>query len=96
MSTGISVVPMMTPEQRAQRARIAAHESWARTPDRSARTAPARRGLDERFLREARERLGEHATQRAVQEAADSARSAHFRRMALRSARVRAYNRGAT
>ena len=30
------------PTQRQLVARLAAHESWARTPDRTARTAPAR------------------------------------------------------
>lgn len=33
--------------------RIGAHESWARTVNRSARTAPARAALDQRFLTEA-------------------------------------------
>jgi hypothetical protein len=47
-----------TPASRSLQARIAAHESWARTADRAARTAPARAGLDARFQREARERLG--------------------------------------
>lgn len=34
-------------------ASIAAHESWANTPNRSARTAPARRALDQKFLEQA-------------------------------------------
>lgn len=33
-------------------ARLAAHESWARTADPTARTAPARRALLDRFERE--------------------------------------------
>ena len=41
----------LTPAQRAQRASIAAHESWARTENRSARTAPARNALFEKFER---------------------------------------------
>lgn len=32
---------MATPERRSQAARLAANTSWARTPDRQARTAPA-------------------------------------------------------
>ena len=55
---------MTTPASRSLQARIAAHESWARTADRAARTAPARAGLDARFQREARERLGPDATER--------------------------------
>lgn len=33
---------MATPAERSSAARIAANTSWARTPDRSERTAPAR------------------------------------------------------
>jgi hypothetical protein len=32
----------LTPEERKQRARIAGHESWARTKDRTKRTQPGR------------------------------------------------------
>jgi hypothetical protein len=32
----------LTPEERKQRARIAAHESWAATEDRTKRTQPGR------------------------------------------------------
>jgi len=39
----------LTPEQRSLRARIASHESWARTPDASARTAPGRKAFLDRF-----------------------------------------------
>ncbi len=60
-------------------ARIAAHESWARTTDRSARTAPARAGLDARFLREAD---GDPVR-------AEHLRKAYFARLALQSARSR-------
>jgi hypothetical protein len=38
--------------QQSLRARIAAAERWARTTDRAAQTAPARRGLRARFERE--------------------------------------------
>lgn len=62
-------------------ARAAVHESWARTPDRAARTAPARAGLYARFEREARERLGPDASDRAVADAAASARKAHYARL---------------
>jgi hypothetical protein len=69
-------------------AQIAAHESWARTPNRSERTAPARRAMLARFEKmvdpdgvypdDVREKM------------AESARKAHYRRMALKSAKVRA------
>ena len=58
------------------RARVAAHESWARTTDRSARTAPARAALDARFLADA----GGDPVR------AQHLRKAYFARLALRSA----------
>ena len=68
-------------------AQIAAHDSWARTVNRSARTAPARRAMMERF-----EKLvdpnGEFP-ENVRQQMAESARKAHYRRMALKSAKVR-------
>jgi hypothetical protein len=42
----------MTPEQRRRRARIAAHASWARTSDRTARTSAGTRAFLERFERQ--------------------------------------------
>jgi hypothetical protein len=62
-------------------ARMAAHQSWANTADRTARTAPAAQGLLAKFEREARERLGPDATERQVAEAAESARKAHYSRL---------------
>lgn len=41
-----------TPDERSLVARIASAERWGRTPDRSAATEPARRGLREKFARE--------------------------------------------
>jgi len=70
---------MMNETERRLRASIAAHGSWANTTDRSARTAAARRGLDEKFLREAE---GDPVR-------ADHLRRAHFARMALKSAQAR-------
>ena len=60
-------------------ASIAAHESWAHTEDRSARTAPARRALDEKFLTAA----GGDPVR------AEHLRKAHFQRLALKSAQSR-------
>lgn len=59
--------------------RIGAHESWARTTDRTARTAPARAALEQKFLDQAD---------------GDPVRAAHLRkayyaRLALKSAQAR-------
>lgn len=43
----------LTLEQRRIRAQIAAHTSWANTDDRTARTAPGRQAVIEKFEREA-------------------------------------------
>ncbi len=42
-------MPELTPEHRSLRASLAAHESWAYTHDRAARTANARKAADDRF-----------------------------------------------
>jgi hypothetical protein len=42
----------LTPSQRSQRARIAAHTRWAKEPDRVAATAPGRRAAFEKLLDE--------------------------------------------
>lgn len=74
---------------RSAAARIAGHESWAATPDRAARAARGARGLIARFEREARERLGPDATARQVTDAAESARKAHYVRLAAASVAAR-------
>jgi hypothetical protein len=66
---------------RSSAARLAAHESWARTPDRAARTSAARAGLLAKFEAEARERLGPEAGEAAIAAAAESARKAHYARI---------------
>lgn len=68
-------------------ARIAAHESWARTPDRTARTAPARAALMARFERDVDPDGILPPVDRARR--AESARRAHFTRLALASAKAR-------
>lgn len=60
-------------------ASIAAHESWANTTNRTARTAPARAALDAKFLE-----LADGDPERAAH-----LRKAHFARLALRSAQAR-------
>ena len=74
------------PEQsdRSLIASIAAHESWAATDDRSARTAPARAALDQKFL----DAAGGDPVRAA------SLRKAHFLRLARKSAQVRARKAG--
>jgi len=78
----------------SSQARIAAHTSWAKTADRSARTAPAHRGLADKFLREARERLGPDATDRQVADAAESARTAHYLAMSAKGHAAKRAKRG--
>lgn len=65
--------------ERQLAAQIAAHESWAQTPDRSARTAPARAARDAKFL--------EQADGDPVR--AEHLRKAYFKRLALKSAQSR-------
>lgn len=65
--------------ERRLAARIGAEVSWANTPNRSARTAPARAALDAKFLAEA---------------GGDPVRAAHYRKayfckLALKSAQSR-------
>lgn len=68
-----------TPAERHLAASIAAHESWAQTPDRSARTAPAREAANRRFL----DMAGGDPVRAA------HLRRAHFQRLALKSAKAR-------
>lgn len=67
-------------------ASIAAHQSWANTENRSARTAPARAALDARFLAEAG----------GDPQRASHLRKAYFARLALKSAQSRRKSREAT
>lgn len=67
--------------------RIGAHESWARTEDRTARTAPARRAFLARFEREVDPEGRLAPAERAKR--AENARRAHFQRLALQSAKAR-------
>ncbi|MGR7023407.1 hypothetical protein [Geodermatophilus sp. URMC 62] len=80
-------MPAHSPEARALVASIAAHSSWARTADPAARTANARQALAERFEREADPDGVLPAAERARR--AEHLRSAHYKRMALKSAQAR-------
>jgi len=84
---------VMDPVQRTTQARIAAHTSWARTADRTRRTAPARCAAAARFERLVDPDSVMTPQQRAA--AADSARAAHYRRMALLSYQARRAKRDA-
>ncbi len=66
---------------------IGAHESWARTEDRTARTAPGRRAFLERFEREVDPDNVLTPAERARR--AEHARKAYFQRLALKSAQAR-------
>lgn len=66
--------------------RIGAHISWANTEDRSARTAPARRALEAKFLEQAG----------GDPKRAEHLRKAYFQRLALKSAQSRRRAREAT
>lgn len=77
----------LTPAERSLRAQIAAHESWARTDDRSARTANARRAMLDRFERQVDPDRKLPPAERAKR--AEHARKAYFARLALASARAR-------
>ena len=68
-----------TDAERSLSTRIAAHESWARTLNRSARTAPARAAFEANFLAQA----GGDPVR------AEHLRKAHFARLALKSAQSR-------
>lgn len=81
-------MPSNDPRVRAQVARIAAHESWARTPDRAARTAAARAALLARFERDVDPDGVLSPGERAAR--AESARRAFYARLALRSVQARA------
>jgi hypothetical protein len=69
------------------RSQIAAHESWARTEDRSARTLPGRIAMFEKFERQVDPEGKLPPRERAIR--AEHARKAHYKRMALKSAEVR-------
>lgn len=70
---------MTTNAERSLAASIAAHESWAKTDDRTARTSSARKALVQKFLDQA----GGDPVK------AEHLRKAYYRRLALKSAQAR-------
>lgn len=85
-------MPELTPERRRLLAQIAAHESWARTENPSARTAPARRALLDKFENQVDPDGTLPPAERAKR--AEHARKAYFKRLALKSAQARQRRRG--
>lgn len=78
-------MPAQNSTERKLVASIAAHTSWANTPDRTARTAKARAAADARFLAEAD---GDPVR-------AEHLRKVYFQRLALKSAQARRKGRAA-
>ncbi|MFF3190503.1 hypothetical protein [Streptomyces misionensis] len=79
----------MNTSERSMQMRLASHQSWANTRDRSARTAAARRASHHtRFIAKARE-LHPDATEAEIAKVAESLRKAHYTALALRSAAAR-------
>lgn len=76
-----------TPSERRVIAAIAAHESWARTENRSARTAPAREEFLDQFERKVDPDGILAPAERAKR--AEHLRKAYFARLALKSAQAR-------
>jgi spore germination protein YaaH len=77
----------LSPTERSMRSQIAAHESWARTENRTARTANARKALLDRFELQVDPDGRLTPTERAKR--AEHARKAHFKRIAFLSAQAR-------
>ncbi len=84
-------MPKLTPEQRSQRARIAAHARWAQE-DPVPNAVRAQAGLIARFEREVDPDGTLPPAERARR--AEHARKAHMARLALASARARSRRRG--
>lgn len=77
----------MSEAERSLIGRIGANKSWANTPDRSARTAPGRRAMLEKFEREVDPAGALPPAERARR--AGYARKAYFQALALKSAQAR-------
>lgn len=82
-----------TPGERRLTASLASHASWAKTTDRTARTAAARRAFDERFEREVDPDGVLTSAERTKR--AGNARKAYYQRLALKSAQARRRRGGA-
>ncbi|MFD9906552.1 hypothetical protein [Streptomyces sp. NPDC059063] len=77
----------LTPEERRLRGAIAANAMWSKIEDRTAHTAAARRAFMDHFEAEVDPDGVLSPQERAIR--AESARRAHFQRLALASAKAR-------
>jgi hypothetical protein len=77
----------MTDDERRLRAQLGAHEQWAREPDRTARTAKARRGFLAKLEAEVDPQGVLPPEERARR--AEHLRKAHMIRMSLAASRAR-------
>ncbi len=78
---------LMEPNERVLRARLAAHTRWSLEADPAAATAKARQAFMDSFERDV-DPEGEMAPAERARRA-ESARKAHFTRLALKSAQAR-------
>lgn len=86
----------MDTTERTMQLRLAAYISWAKTTDRSSRTAAARRASHHtRFLDMARQQHPD-ATEKQLAEIAAALKKAHYQELALRSAQARRIKRELT
>lgn len=81
-----------TPAEKSLIGQLAVHASWAKTVDRAARTANARKAALDRFEREVDPEGALPPEIRAKM--AEHARKAYFTRLALKSAQARARRKG--
>jgi hypothetical protein len=82
-------VPLsLTPEERSTRAKIAAHSKWAKEPDRTAATAPARTAWLTHFEQQVDPEGVLPPEERAIR--ASHAHRAQMLKLALASSRARA------
>lgn len=82
----------MTPKQRSLRARLAAHASWAKTADRTARTSPGAQAFLERFERQVDPE--NELPPKLRREMAIHARTAYMLQLARQSVAARRQKRG--
>lgn len=83
----------LTPEQRAQRARIAAYSRWSRHADRKAAAEKAQSGLLERFRQEVLT-ADPDVAEPELTVRAKALRKAHMVRLAFQSSKARTPDNG--
>lgn len=79
----------MESTEASERASIAAHMSWAKTPNKAARTLAARQARWLKYIERAAELAPDGADEADILERAEHLRMADMKRMALKSAQVR-------